>query len=60
MRTVRLESVESAVPMLLSLGPDIEVPAPEELRREIAETAAAVLDRYRPADTSGRAGAGDG
>ncbi|WP_256252271.1 WYL domain-containing protein [Streptomyces sp. yr375] len=46
--------------MLLSLGPDIEVPAPEELRREIAETAAAVLDRYRPADTSGRAGAGDG
>ncbi|WNI26763.1 WYL domain-containing protein [Streptomyces sp. ITFR-16] len=57
--TVPLESVELAVPVLLSLGPDIEVPAPEELRRRIEETAAAVLDRYRPADVSGRAGAGD-
>ncbi|WP_107487305.1 helix-turn-helix transcriptional regulator [Streptomyces sp. MOE7] len=57
--TVPLESVDLGVPILLSLGPDIEVLAPEELRCKIAETAAAVLDRYRPADTSGRAGAGD-
>ncbi|MFD7342506.1 helix-turn-helix transcriptional regulator [Streptomyces violascens] len=57
--TVPLESVDLAVPTLLSLGSDIEVLAPEELRCKIAETAAAVLDQYRPADTSGRAGAGD-
>ncbi|MFJ4408565.1 helix-turn-helix transcriptional regulator [Streptomyces sp. NPDC088910] len=55
--TVPLESVELAVPVLLSLGPDIEVLGPEELRRAIAERAAAVLDRYRPADSPGRAGA---
>ncbi|MGX1545026.1 WYL domain-containing protein [Streptomyces adustus] len=54
--TVPLESIDLAVPTLLSLGPDIEVLAPEELRRKVAETAAAVLDRYRP---TGRAGAGD-
>ncbi|MFD7875935.1 helix-turn-helix transcriptional regulator [Streptomyces sp. NPDC059766] len=57
--TVPLESVDLAVPTLLSLGPDVEVLAPEELRRRIAETAAAVLDRYRPARASGRAEAGD-
>ncbi|MFD3513976.1 helix-turn-helix transcriptional regulator [Streptomyces sp. NPDC058657] len=52
--TVPLESVALAKPALLSLGPDIEVLAPEELRRAMAETAAAVLDRYRPAGASGR------
>ncbi|WP_223830874.1 helix-turn-helix transcriptional regulator [Streptomyces venezuelae] len=57
--TIPLESVDLAVPTLLSLGSDIEVLAPAELRRGIAETAAAVLDRYRPADASGRAEAGD-
>ncbi|MFE1949824.1 helix-turn-helix transcriptional regulator [Streptomyces sp. NPDC059524] len=57
--TVPVESVESALPTLLSLGPDIEVLAPEELRRALAATAAAMLDRYRPADTSGRCAAGD-
>ncbi|MFF3765571.1 WYL domain-containing protein [Streptomyces sp. NPDC001922] len=45
--TVPLESVGPAVPMLPSLGAGIEVLAPAELRREMAETAAAVLDRYR-------------
>ncbi|MFC1400978.1 MULTISPECIES: YafY family protein [Streptacidiphilus] len=47
--TVPLESVELAVPTLLSLGPEVEVLAPEELRRAVAGTAAAVLARYRPA-----------
>ncbi|MFC1440342.1 YafY family protein [Streptacidiphilus sp. N1-10] len=47
--TVPLESVELAVPTLLSLGPEVEVLAPEELRRAVAETAAAILARYRPA-----------
>ncbi|WP_306324746.1 helix-turn-helix transcriptional regulator [Streptomyces venezuelae] len=50
---IPLESVDQAVPTLLSLGPDIEVLDPPELRRRIAETAAAVLDRYRPADAPG-------
>ncbi|MFC9283959.1 helix-turn-helix transcriptional regulator [Streptomyces collinus] len=57
--TIPLESVDLAVSTLLSLGSDIEVLAPEELRGEIARTAAAVLDRYRSADLTGRAGAGD-
>jgi predicted DNA-binding transcriptional regulator YafY len=48
--TVPLESVELAVPALLSLGPDVEVLAPEELRRAVAEAAAAVLARYREPD----------
>ncbi|MFI6639554.1 helix-turn-helix transcriptional regulator [Streptomyces sp. NPDC050504] len=52
--TVPLESVELAVPVLLSLGPDIEVLAPGELRRALAERAAAVLDRYRSADSPAR------
>ncbi|MGW3007857.1 WYL domain-containing protein [Streptomyces sp. NPDC001219] len=56
--TVPLESVDLAVPTLLSLGADIEVLAPEELRREIAETAGAVSDRYRAADACGRTAAG--
>ncbi|OIJ63918.1 helix-turn-helix transcriptional regulator [Streptomyces mangrovisoli] len=50
--TLPLESVDLAVPALLSLGPEIEVLSPEELRRKIAKTAAAVLDRYRPADAA--------
>ncbi|MGW9429510.1 helix-turn-helix transcriptional regulator [Streptomyces decoyicus] len=53
--TVPLESVDLAVPTLLALGADIEVLAPEELRRRVAETAAAVLGRYRPAQAYGRA-----
>ncbi|MFG2092078.1 helix-turn-helix transcriptional regulator [Streptomyces sp. NPDC048612] len=53
--TVPLESVGLAVPALLSLGADIEVLAPEELRRGIAETAGAVADRYRSADACGGA-----
>ncbi|WP_031517070.1 helix-turn-helix transcriptional regulator [Streptomyces sp. NRRL F-5123] len=48
--TVPLESVGLAVPTLLSLGPDIEVLAPEELRRAVADAAAAVLGRYRRGD----------
>ncbi|AWN30926.1 WYL domain-containing protein [Streptomyces sp. NEAU-S7GS2] len=56
--TVPLESVDLAVPTLLSLGADIEVLAPEELRRGIAEAAGAVCDRYRSSDGSGRAEAG--
>ncbi|MFI0901550.1 helix-turn-helix transcriptional regulator [Streptomyces sp. NPDC020983] len=47
--TIPLESVGSAVPVLLSLGPDVEVLAPGELRRAVAEAAAAVLGRYVPA-----------
>lgn len=56
--TAPLESVDLAVPTLMSLGANIEVLAPKELRRKIAETAAAVLDRYRPGDADGRAEAG--
>jgi predicted DNA-binding transcriptional regulator YafY len=56
--TVPLESVALAVPTLMSLGADVEVLAPEELRREIARTAAAVLDRYRPAEADGPAATG--
>ncbi|WP_084718447.1 helix-turn-helix transcriptional regulator [Streptacidiphilus carbonis] len=50
--TVPLESVELAVPTLLSLGADIEVLAPEELRCAVAEAAAATLARYRPGDAA--------
>ena len=56
--TVPLESVELAVPTLLSLGPEVEVLAPEDLRRRVAETAAAVLARYRPDGDRARDGAG--
>ncbi|MFG3252000.1 helix-turn-helix transcriptional regulator [Streptomyces sp. NPDC048172] len=48
--TVPLESVDLAVPALLSLGADVEVLAPVELRRAVADAAAAVLARYRPGD----------
>ncbi|MFD7630182.1 WYL domain-containing protein [Streptomyces sp. NPDC059851] len=52
--SVPLESVGLAVPMLLSLGADVEVLAPEELRRARAATAAVVLDRYRGAGSCHR------
>ncbi|MDF3300248.1 helix-turn-helix transcriptional regulator [Streptomyces tropicalis] len=50
---VPMESVDQAVPVLLSLGPEIEVLAPDELRRRIAERAAAVLGLYRPSAVRG-------
>ena len=57
--TIPLESVELAVPTLLSLGADVEVLAPEELRRSVAETAAAVLARYRPVGDGVRSSAAE-
>lgn len=43
--TVPVESDEVAASQLLSLGPDVEVLAPPEVRRALAETAAAMAAR---------------
>ncbi len=54
--TIPIESVEHAAAELLRLGPDVEVLEPVELRRRVAQGAAAVLRLYRaPRRPSGRA-----
>jgi predicted DNA-binding transcriptional regulator YafY len=42
-----LETLSSAAPMLLGIGPEIDVIEPEELRAEIGRLAAEVIDRMR-------------
>lgn len=46
--TFRLHSLEGAVADLLSLGPEVEVLSPPELRAEIQQRLEATSDLYRP------------
>jgi predicted DNA-binding transcriptional regulator YafY len=58
--TFRIEAFESTVLDLCSLGPDIEVLAPEDLRMAVAERLGAAAAQYTAADDSGGDHAGSG